>query len=557
MKKLLTLVLCWLIAFSAMAETTLKAKSALSVAGGYITSQNKVDGSFEDGISSWSASVGTIVKTANTEMQGNYVGVWSGTGTGTLDLLWTSTASNTYELSEQIKLDVPSDYTLCGVVNGVETGCKVLSGYVANKIYKASVFADSILGTSFYLRLKHTGAGAFSATVDDGKIEPFTFNTANLTKIESIAYTGYTSKDGSNRVLFKTKIDALSNESELLSVTKPSNAYIQYNVLKTCNVVVGGSISGSNAGAMSIYHYNAAGTAYSDTGDATANGDGSSARPIRALAGDYFVLVASSTPSDNTHNTFSITAQAISDNVIISNQDGTEPTAFTPTGSWTTNSTYTGTWLKTKDGKLHVEGKVAVSGAPTAAALTINLPNGLQIDTVKLNGTSNRHLGGATILDSGVTYFKGGVYYNNTTSVSLVADSKFSSNNYSEYVAISQAVPMTWASGDYVTFSFEVPIVGWSSSPTLYAMSNRAEVFSSDVSASGVVSNATNNFVTSCTNAAPSVCSLWSSFGVAPKCWTHTLDITKRAEVTATTATTATVARTDTSTAFNLFCHLK
>jgi len=69
MKKLLTLVLCWLIAFSAMAETTLKASTALSAAGGYITSQNKVDGSFEDGTTGWVASADTITAAASTEFQ--------------------------------------------------------------------------------------------------------------------------------------------------------------------------------------------------------------------------------------------------------------------------------------------------------------------------------------------------------------------------------------------------------------------------------------------------------------------------------------------------------
>ena len=147
MKKLLTLVLCWLLAFEAFGATTFKAKTAASVAGGYVTSLNKVDGSFEDGSTQWSASVGTIVPTASTEFQGNYKGVWAATGTGTLDLQWTATASNTYEASMQFRSPVAdSDHYICAVVNGIETGCKLVDGpdYTPNTIRKISVVANSV-----------------------------------------------------------------------------------------------------------------------------------------------------------------------------------------------------------------------------------------------------------------------------------------------------------------------------------------------------------------------------------------------------------------------------
>ena len=102
MKKILTLVLCFLLSFEAFTGTSFKIKSAASVAGDYVTSLNKVDGSFEDGTTGWSASVGTITTTASTEFQGNFKGVWAGTGVGTLDLQWTATASNTFEASVNV-----------------------------------------------------------------------------------------------------------------------------------------------------------------------------------------------------------------------------------------------------------------------------------------------------------------------------------------------------------------------------------------------------------------------------------------------------------------------
>lgn len=320
MKKLLTLVLCWLIAYTAMAETTFKAKTAASVAGGYVTSLNKIDGSFEDGETQWSTSVGTIVRTSSTEMQGNYVGVWSGTGTGTLDLLWTATASNTYELSAQIKLDVPSDYTLCGVVNGIETGCKVLSGYVANKIYKASVFADSVLGTSFYLRLKHTGAGAFSATVDDGKIEPWTPQAVNLVVQEgyNATYTSYAATtDAGLAYKFNFSTGVTTTLADLLSYNpssmrftakRNSRVHISTSVLYTLGPAFLVKKVSDNSQLMSLQE-----------GGASSNGyyryQGSRSFDIKA--GESFVMgTASDFGSIYSLSSISITATAISDNVV-------------------------------------------------------------------------------------------------------------------------------------------------------------------------------------------------------------------------------------------------
>jgi len=149
----------------------------LKVALEYVTSMSKIDGSFESGNTGWVASVGTITPTASTEFQGNYKGLWSATGTGTLDLQWTATASNTYEASAIVSVGAAdSDHYVCAVVNGVETGCTLFDGpnYTPNKQIKVSVVADSVKGASFYLRIKHTGTDAFNLSIDDGKIQPWT-----------------------------------------------------------------------------------------------------------------------------------------------------------------------------------------------------------------------------------------------------------------------------------------------------------------------------------------------------------------------------------------------
>lgn len=136
-------------------------------------------------------------------------------------------------------------------------------------------------------------------------------------------------------------------------------------------------------------------------------------------------------------------------------------TSFTPTGSWSTNTTYNGKYRRVGD-SLEVHAQVAVTGAPTSATLTINLPSGLSIDTSKLPSDLTRHaLGIGMIIDAGTNTFHSMVRYNSTTSVQV--NSYGASGTYSDEQPVTQAVPMTFANGDLVTVSWKVPISGWAS----------------------------------------------------------------------------------------------
>ena len=91
----------------------------------------------------------------------------------------------------------------------------------------------------------------------------------------------------------------------------------------------------------------------------------------------------------------------------------TEWEAFTPTGSWTTNTTYTGYSRKVGDTKEYKVG-IALAGAPDTATLTINLPVGDVIDTAKLPlvGGIFEQLGEASIADAGTFQRFGRASYN-------------------------------------------------------------------------------------------------------------------------------------------------
>ena len=132
----------------------------------------------------------------------------------------------------------------------------------------------------------------------------------------------------------------------------------------------------------------------------------------------------------------------------------------TATGSWTTNTTYTCKYRRNGD-RAFFDIKVATSGAPTSSGLNINLP--FTIDTSKLTtGTdANSEIPGQTnIYDASGAYTSGRVFYLSPTSVSLKVFNVASTYPASA-TSISDAVPQTFASGDYVHTVFEVPIAGW------------------------------------------------------------------------------------------------
>ncbi len=139
--------------------------------------------------------------------------------------------------------------------------------------------------------------------------------------------------------------------------------------------------------------------------------------------------------------------------------------SWVPTGSWTSNTTYTGFRRQVGD-SVEYDVLVSVSGQPTNATLTINLPSGDVINTAKFTkavaaAAALDHFD-VTIIAAGVGY-RGEVVYNDTTSVQIyaLAISTHTGTVYTKYAGpVNRTVPATFASGDYIRLGFKVPIVG-------------------------------------------------------------------------------------------------
>lgn len=143
---------------------------------------------------------------------------------------------------------------------------------------------------------------------------------------------------------------------------------------------------------------------------------------------------------------------------IRSHECDTSWASFTPTGSWSTNTTYSGMMRRSKDGAEFVI-QLALAGAPTATALTVNLP--VTIDTAKVPGDTRRYgdvllaAGGYGSTQRGLGY----VYHNTTTAVSVgVLDDAAGT---ADLRALTHNDPAVLGNGDRVVLRFAVPVSGW------------------------------------------------------------------------------------------------
>jgi hypothetical protein len=134
--------------------------------------------------------------------------------------------------------------------------------------------------------------------------------------------------------------------------------------------------------------------------------------------------------------------------------------SYTPTGSWVTNTTYTGLWKRQGD-TAEFQIKVATSGAPTAAALTATIPSGMNPDTAKLadGGAVGDNLGTFKLNDSSAVIYDGVVRYSGT-SIALMPLT-VSSSLLTEPTFVSNSSPIAFGTGDYVIIRFSLPISGW------------------------------------------------------------------------------------------------
>jgi hypothetical protein len=214
---------------------------------------------------------------------------------------------------------------------------------------------------------------------------------------------------------------------------------------------------------------------------------------------------------------------------------------FTPTGSWSGTTTYTGRYRQVGD-SLEVEAKVALSGAPTGTNLDFNIPFSLSIDTAKLTEASGNNINIGTFNGyiGSLSTFNGTVAYQSSTSVRLYYQTTGGTpTNSITNTALTATAPGSFASGGQVIAKFKVPIVGWKSEvpvPILIgsvtsnsAGAERVERAYINCDASATVNSQSGSWISSVANRAQG-CTLTLATGIfsaTPSCsWTIHNNIT-------------------------------
>lgn len=206
-------------------------------------------------------------------------------------------------------------------------------------------------------------------------------------------------------------------------------------------------------------------------------------------------------------------------------------TSWTPTGTLTTNTTYTGRYRVNGDMKDY-EVTISFSGVNTQGTVWINLPSGDVIDFNKTDSDSgllNRNRGTVTYYDNGTDYYHGPIAIQSTTNNQVklyVYNDDVGGGTLIDSVQVNTGtgVPFTIANGDKFIVNFSLPIVGLGSNTSVdlncIGTSNCENVFSATVSSIGTVSAENVDWINgNCTNANPLVCTFNTSlFSAVPSC---------------------------------------
>lgn len=135
----------------------------------------------------------------------------------------------------------------------------------------------------------------------------------------------------------------------------------------------------------------------------------------------------------------------------------TDWVSYTPTGSWSTNTTYTGRWRRVGD-SMEIRVNLSLGGAPTAADLSVDLPSGFTIDSTKIGDANFGTTGYGVLLDGGTRQYVLSMSYRDADSLYVIHTESGNAG------LVNATNPITFASSDEIVLAATVPIVGWSSS---------------------------------------------------------------------------------------------
>lgn len=136
---------------------------------------------------------------------------------------------------------------------------------------------------------------------------------------------------------------------------------------------------------------------------------------------------------------------------------------YAPAGTWTSNTTYSGTFRVIGD-TLESHVSIELSGIPTTTStdgrLQVSLPAGYVIDTSQLSDENRIPLGSATLFDNLGNWYAATVVWHNNLSNSEVEVLYHSvSGSLVTVTAVTDTTPFVWGAGDKVDIYYSVPVM--------------------------------------------------------------------------------------------------
>jgi len=135
-------------------------------------------------------------------------------------------------------------------------------------------------------------------------------------------------------------------------------------------------------------------------------------------------------------------------------------TTFTPTGAFTTTTTYTGRWKRVGD-SIVITYNLAFAGAPNSVSFTLNMVSGLTIDSADYPSTVNKRMGTGFYYKFGTELYPINLVYSSTSVIGVNAE-----GSAATYVTggtpATQAIPATLANQDTINITTDpIPVSGW------------------------------------------------------------------------------------------------
>ena len=148
--------------------------------------------------------------------------------------------------------------------------------------------------------------------------------------------------------------------------------------------------------------------------------------------------------------------------VLLDASPETNWTSFTPTGSLTTNVTYTGSWKQINSEEREYQVLMSFTGTNTEGVVTINLPAGHVIDNTAprlLLASLSTSVGTSDLQDTSFATFKGRVGIEDTTTVRVQFLENSGNGELAGSVNTATGNPFTIDNGDLFYVRFKLPIL--------------------------------------------------------------------------------------------------